>query len=480
MKQASCIVRLFVGVLLASFSPKQAIASGVVGTGTSGTCNEAALDGALAGGGNVTFNCGAQPFTITLSAPKTIGLDTEIDGGGLLTLSGGRKVRLFEISAGVSLTLRNASVTRANGPPPSCTPPYMTCFSGGAIYNQGMLDVTNCVFSDNRGDPGAAIIAFPAPGEGSPSTTVTNCTFVRNGWTSAVFSAGGLTITDTTFSHNRSPSGDGVISNEGDLIVTNSTFVHNSAAGSGGAIDNEGVASVSDCTFTDNRVTNYGAVGGAIANGDGGSPATLTVIDSTFSRNRSGKVDLVSDHSLGGGAIWSGGGTVVVANSTFDHNSTPSIGDGGAIANTATAGPGTLTVLNATFSRNRSRRGGAIYSVGPLSLLNTIIANNSYGGTNCAGSGAITDGGGNLRWPATDTSCVGTFGNPMLAPLADNGGPTPTMALQRGRAAINAGDNAICAAALVNGLDQRAFVRPGIGVTNCSIGAYEYNAVVGP
>ena len=51
-----------------------------------------------------------------------------------------------------------------------------------------------------------------------------------------------------------------------------------------------------------------------------------------------------------------------------------------------------------------------------------------------------------------------------------------TQALGAGSAAIDAGDNAICAAPPVNGRDQRGFGRPGAGSTNCSIGAYEYNA----
>jgi hypothetical protein len=42
--------------------------------------------------------------------------------------------------------------------------------------------------------------------------------------------------------------------------------------------------------------------------------------------------------------------------------------------------------------------------------------------------------------------------------------------------AIDAGDQAVCAAAPVNNLDQRGFVRPGTGHTQCSIGAYEADA----
>ena len=68
--------------------------------------------------------------------------------------------------------------------------------------------------------------------------------------------------------------------------------------------------------------------------------------------------------------------------------------------------------------------------------------------------------------------------NPMLDPqgLADNGGPTQTIALQAGSAAIDAGDPEVCAAPPVNGLDQRGYTRPGEGYAKCSIGAYEYGS----
>ena len=61
--------------------------------------------------------------------------------------------------------------------------------------------------------------------------------------------------------------------------------------------------------------------------------------------------------------------------------------------------------------------------------------------------------------------------------MANNGGPTQTIALQAGRPAIDAGDPEGCANPPVNGLDQRGFVRPGIGHTQCSIGAYEADAI---
>jgi len=77
---------------------------------------------------------------------------------------------------------------------------------------------------------------------------------------------------------------------------------------------------------------------------------------------------------------------------------------------------------------------------------------------------------------ATGTSFCNT--NPLLDPagLASNGGPTQTIALETMSPAINAGDETVCAAPPVNNLDQRGFVRPGVGATNCSIGAYEFNS----
>src|SRR5439155_829360 len=115
---------------------------------------------------------------------------------------------------------------------------------------------------------------------------------------------------------------------------------------------------------------------------------------------------------------------------------------------------------------------------------------NSTAGSNCGGT--ISDGGHNIDEDTscvfTGTGCTNTSGtsfcntNPLLDPagLARNGGPTQTIALEAGSRAINAGDETVCAAPPVNNLDQRGFVRPGMGATNCSIGAYEFDAVLAP
>src|SRR5512147_850678 len=84
-------------LVLALMRAASASAAGVVGTGTPQSCTEAALDAALAGGGSITFNCGTSSATLTLTTTKTIGVDTSLDGGGLITLSGGGRVEVFVV-----------------------------------------------------------------------------------------------------------------------------------------------------------------------------------------------------------------------------------------------------------------------------------------------------------------------------------------------------------------------------------------------
>ena len=173
-----------------------------------------------------------------------------------------------------------------------------------------------------------------------------------------------------------------------------------------------------------------------------------------------------SDNSASqGGGVFSYG-RMAVSNSTFTGNSADF---GGGISNA-----GTMQVSNSTFSGNSatdSNGGGGISNDrfgngGTLTLKNTIVANSSTGG-NCYG--AITDGGGNLSYP--DATCPGINSDPVLGPLQNNLGPTGTMGLGPGSAAIDAGNDAISAATPVNNLDQRGIARPW--GAHCDIGAVE-------
>jgi hypothetical protein len=107
---------LLVSLLLWLLRATPVRAAGVVGTGTPESCTEAALGAALAGGGLVTFDCGPEPATITLTAEKVIAAGrapTTVDGGGLVRLSGGNAVRVFSVDTGTVLDVRNLTV--ANG-----------------------------------------------------------------------------------------------------------------------------------------------------------------------------------------------------------------------------------------------------------------------------------------------------------------------------------------------------------------------------
>ncbi|HEY2486291.1 MAG TPA: choice-of-anchor Q domain-containing protein [Candidatus Binataceae bacterium] len=295
-----------------------------------------------------------------------------------------------------------------------------------------------------------------------------------------------LTIAD---GFNASPGGG--ISNDGTLNVSNSTFSgHQSVPGiftlnEGGAIYNAGSLTVTNTTFSGNRATTAGpgqaGAGGAIFN-----EGTMKVTNSTFFDNF-GLAD--------GGAI-SNDGILTVVNSTFFENTTstaPFPGPGAGIQNC-----GTLTVTNSTFSGNGGGLGGGISNGGICnggfaSLKNTILANSSGGiftpPSNC--SGTINDAGYNI---SDDASCGfaktgsannGDGVNPLLsaAGLANNGGPTETIALQSGSPAIDAIPLADCTdqASPPNPIttDQRGLLRPDTGEQVCDIGAYEFQDFAG-
>jgi len=411
-------------LVFALFAASSAVAC-VVGTGTSASCTEAALDACLPGGGGfdgtVTFACGGSA-TITATTPKTINADTTIDGGGgggTITISGGGPAGLFFAIA--PFTVKNldiggnggdgAIVQSPNFPAPLTVTNSVLFNNIIAIDNFGTVTVTNSTFSQNT----------VGISTNSATVIVDDGNFFRNG--TGINSGGTVTVTNSTFGGNSGASGSGgdgaAINSSGSLTVANSTFSGNTATNNGGAIFASGATTVSDSTFFGNTTGTSGA-GGAI--------------------------DVV------------GSGSLDVINCTLSGNGAHA---GAAIANNAS---------------------------GPVTVVNSILANPSISlslpGGNC--SGTITDDGHNIddgtTCGFTGTGCAATTGtsfcstNPQLGPLQDNGGPTQTIALEAGSPAINAGDETICAAPPVNNLDQRGVVRPGAGATNCSIGAYEFNS----
>lgn len=269
----------------------------------------------------------------------------------------------------------------------------------------------------------------------------------------SLYNYGTLTLSNSTFTSNTG----GIYNNGGTLIITNSTISNNTTTNSnGGGIHNAGgVLTVTSSTISGNRASqmSYGQ-GGGIYNGHG----ILVIANSTFSGNSA---------TMRGGGVYNGG-TLSITNSTFSANEAVYSG-GGALYNDNAV----LTITNSTLSGNStpfSYEGtGIINRAGTLNFSNSIIVDTDVSRIDCYNTGTI---GTNINNLVEDGSCSASLsGDPSLGALADNGGPTQTMALLPGSPAIDAGDDTVCASAPVNNLDQRGEVRPQ-GM-HCDIGAYE-------
>src|SRR3989338_3055741 len=242
----------------------------------------------------------------------------------------------------------------------------------------------------------------------------------------------------------------------GATVFIDSVTVRNGNPGAGfgaGGILNVGTLTLTKSTVTDNTGDDFG--GGLYNTG------TLTLIDTTVSDN----ILLGSNTSGRGGGIYNLDLTATITNSTVSGNTAL---NGGGIFNRF----GTVNLVSSTISGNTATsNGGGIWNFGgTTSLKNTIVSGNTAPTTSDDCAGTITSLGHNI---ASDASCAfagaGDINStdPLLGPLADNGGPTMTHALLSGSPAIDAVPLAFCTVTT----DQRGVPRPqGPG---CDIGAFE-------
>jgi hypothetical protein len=208
---------------------------------------------------------------------------------------------------------------------------------------------------------------------------------------------------------------------------------------------------------------------------------TLRLTNVTVSNNQS---------ELGGGIANGNGATMIATNVTVSGNRAVNQ-PGGVPPQNVTAGGivnlGTATLTHVTLANNASAVGGGIVTVGPplgsgaagTTLRGTILANNSGG--NCLlppvppFARAPISAGDNI---SSDTSCNLGGSNdrngtdPLLAPLGDNGGFTPTHALLAGSPAIDA----VQGGCPPPSTDQRGISRPQ--GARCDIGAFEVEVEV--
>lgn len=226
---------------------------------------------------------------------------------------------------------------------------------GGAILNEGNLNLINCIFNSNvlnkgEGSFGGAIANFG-------TLNVVNSEFYSNiagitnsGTGGAIYNTGDLVVQNSIFNLNMGGNElygtGGAIANTGDLNIFDSTFKANEAGsdigGSGGALSNSGTLNVKDTSFVSNvagkNVGSKGA-GGAVCNMNN----SATFSHCAFSNNIGG---------TGGGAIYSLS-NLVIDDSSFVSNQAGSYG--GAIVNS-----NLLTLTNCQASSNSADYGGFI------------------------------------------------------------------------------------------------------------------------
>ena len=409
---ALCLLAL-VGMVLLGRAPA-AQAAGIVGQGSPGTCTELQFDAALEGGGQVTFNCGPAPFTLTVHQ-KVISGSTTIDGGGLITLSGNDLNRVFSVTVGGGLYLNNLHVTHGYS---------SDLLSGGAIYNAGNLVLKNTLIDHSQCDSACA--------------------------GAAILNTGTVALYDSTLSQNQMQIG-GALTNlgSGSALILSSTLSLNSSSNplsSGGA----GFANRSNAISimrASSVVSNSSlSDGGGILNGN---LATLLVVNSTVSGN-------TADGNAGGlkneGSMWLYNATVTNNYSDYNYDGT---GTGGGIFNTNDF-QFRNTILAANWESFFSNSFGWLAHNGECAGTLTSIGNNlmeNYNTSHCT-----------INGPFTLTA-------PLLGPLQFNGGATLNHLPLPTSPALNGGNASGCVdnAAETLTLDQRGFLRFGI----CDIGAVE-------
>jgi len=258
----------------------------------------------------------------------------------------------------------------------------------------------------------------------------------------------------------------GVFTVNGGVTATISGLtVQNGSAANGGGLYNSGTLTMVDSALTNNQATIAG--GGIYAAG-----GSLTLSNTTLSGNHAGD---------GGGLYNHAGSSAQITNSTFYGNSATY---GGGLCNAASA---TLTLSFSTISSNgvmfniHGFCGGGICALpgGTVNLGNTIVAGNfrSMGFTPNDINGTVVSQGYNLIGDTLGvTGLVGSdlqnVDALLAGALADNGGPTQTLALLVGSPAIDAAADGACPSK-----DQRGVIRPQH--LHCDIGAVEALTITG-
>lgn len=393
-------------------------------------------------GGTIGFSVSG---TIVLASELLITKTLTIQGNIPITISGNNATRVFNVMAG-NVTFDSLTIISGTVMTNDCGYVSAQCGGGIIIQNSGV------------------------------AVTVTNSTLVGNsaGYGGGIFnSIGTVTVNNSTLADNSANYGGGLANTFGSLTVHHSTLARNWAGINGGGIYLQGDPQKGTVTLNNSTLSgNWAVRGGGIYNYQG----TLTVSNSTLSGNLANN---------DGGGIYSSTveGTCAVTPATLIHNSTlsgNSANNGGGIRNQN----GVVEISHSTITTNTANIGGGILSWNDgetcTRVGGTIIAGNSGHDVTAnsilqrffsLGHNLIGTAGGNVNFTQEFTA-TGDITNtlPLLAPLADNGGPTLTHMPLPDSPAIDAGN---CASGPAT--DQRGVGRPQN--ETCDIGAVEERGV---
>ena len=284
------------------------------------------------------------------------------------------------------------------------------------------------------------------------------------------------------------------------VTISDLTFTGGSSAATrsaGALLDNSTELSLNDVTMSGNTAP---GVGGAIAVIGGPlALATLTIADSTISGNATTGSQI--NGSEGGGIFTSDDAGVNMTASTLNANTTNGDGGGAAISDGATLTDDTITgnsaadggalaafdspvkLFNDTIAGNTAPSAPAVFTENDLLLRGTIIVGKCVyppGVMSAESEGFNVNPGDTCPMasspsnpcPAAGCDDIVDVASADLAPLASNGGPTETEAINPDSPALGLEPAVFCPPA-----DERGVRRPQAVASNCDAGAYQTQEV---
>jgi hypothetical protein len=313
----------------------------VVGKGTPDTCTFDALNTAVKAGGIITFNCGAAPITIAITATLMLPVDknTVIDGAELVTLDGQGKNQILRFDSpgyrtnDFTVTLQHLAFVNGKTNPtvliPTAPPPCSQGYDdgeGGAVYmRDGNLVVIDSIFTNNK-----AAQLGPDTGGGA---------IYING------SKRGVIVVGSTITNNSGSNAGAVGALNAEIDVYNSLVTGNTATGHDAnsndpkqcsAMNNGqneiGSGGNGGALYADGDTFNFIVCGDAIENNAAGTNAfggglfftsddfsgTLSITDSTITGNTGGHWTNVKSGSVtnAGTAVGTNAKSITIVNST--------------------------------------------------------------------------------------------------------------------------------------------------------------------